>query len=100
MHLSKCLCSFVGSKAFCEAEEDKWLCNSDEADSEAESLVEEQPPALENKENSPPKKKKKGKKNSGKGEFLLRTGKPPLRSVPLNVRLCDIILFHTKLGYL
>jgi len=73
------------------------LCDNDEADSEAESLVEEQPPALENKENSPPKK---GKKDSGKGEFLLRTGKPPLRSVPLNVRLCDIILFHTKLGYL
>ena len=78
------------------------MCDSDEADSKAESLVEEQPLALENKENSLPKKRKgkKGKKDSGKGEFLLRTGKPPLRSVPLNVSLCDIILFHIKLSYL
>ncbi|XP_065887782.1 uncharacterized protein [Dysidea avara] len=75
----------AGSKTFCEAEEDR-LCESNDSDNEPAIVEEDQQRAQEDKENvSPVKKVGKGKRKQT-GEFLIKTGKPPLRSVPLNVR--------------
>ena len=77
----------VGSKTFCEAEEDK-ACESDESNFEPDEK-EEEATHEEDKENVSPKSVlpniKKGKKKKQTGEFMLRTGKPPQRSVPLIV---------------
>ena len=74
----------LGSKTFCEAEEDR-LCESNDSDNEPAIVEEDQQRAQEDKENvSPVKKVGKGKRKQT-GEFLIKTGKPPLRSVPWNV---------------
>ena len=73
----------LGSKTFCEAEENK-VCESDEFNFEPDE--EEEEATHEDKEKVSPKsvspKNKKGKKKKQTGEFLLRVGKPPQ---PLNV---------------
>ena len=61
------------------------MFDSDDSINEPGSVAEKEQGRQEDKENvSSGKKQKRGKKKQ-KEEFFLRTGKPPLRSVLLNV---------------
>ena len=93
----KCLCllypTFIGSKSFCQTEEDRLLNESNEGsdncDQESTADINAAELADADKENVGEKKRRK--KKSDKGEFIVKTGKVPLRSIPLNV--CISVLF-------
>ena len=81
----------LGSKTYCTAEEDRLLDEDEESSGTEDYLGDLEDEA--DKENQVKEKpvSKKRKQKADKGEFILRTGKQPLRNIPLNVRLQDIV---------
>jgi len=83
----------LGSKTFCTEEEDHLLDEDEESsgtedyfgDLENEADKENQVKDGDQVKEKPVNKKRKGK--ADKGEFIMRTGKQPLRNIPLNVRV-------------
>ena len=107
----KCLCllypTFIGSKLFCQTEEDRLLNESNEGsdncDQESTADINAAELTEADKENAGEKKRRR-KKKSDKGEFIVKTGKVPLRSIPLNVGISVLFVcsyFHfTKFRFL
>ena len=91
----------VGSKVFCQTEEDKMIdetSDSDGGEEDFQAQCSQQDDKQDNKQANKVKVKKTQKKKGEKEEFILRTGRVPMRSIPLNV--CEsfpLILFMLHL---
>ena len=90
--ISWLLCpTLTGSKSFCQSEENRFINESSDDSNDGFNVGDNQealfaPNSDENKENIG--KKKKQRRNNDK-EFIIRAGKVPLRSIPLNVCIYD-----------
>ena len=106
--------SYIGSKSFCQVEEDRLINESssesndepdycDHQESTADKNAAELPDANKentgeaaeladaNKVNTCEKKRRRKRKKIDKGEFIIKAGKVPPRRIPLNV--CILVLF-------
>ena len=79
--------TLTGSKFFCQSEENRFINESSDDSKDGFDCCDNQEALIASKSNDNKEnigKKKRRRRNTDK-EFIIRTGKVPLRSIPLNV---------------